>query len=97
MRLINILLNIHRLQHLPTPRRLNNHCHQLYVPNHLPTLHDPHSHRLSPIVPIYSHTDIWFLVLLFRLLELDLVILMRVVGEDVGLVDLTPFEDLPGS
>lgn len=65
----------------------------------LPALHDPHDRRLRLVVAVRRDPLVRFLVLGFRLLELDLVDLdavlrvgeVAVEGEGVGRVDVLAF------
>ena len=82
---INIPLNIRHRQYAPT-HCLGNHLrHQLRMRNRLAALHDAHNRRLALEITVLSDADMCFLVLLFSLLELDLVDFDAILGvREVG-------------
>ena len=71
--LFNIVLDIRRVQHATALGSLDHFHHQLLVSDGLAALHNPHNRCLRLVFPIRLHPLVSRLVLLFRLLELDLV------------------------
>lgn len=71
--LLDILLDVCRLQHAPAAGSLDHLGHQFGVRDGLATLHDPDDRGLRLVVPIGSHALVRCLVLLLRLLQLDLI------------------------
>lgn len=81
--LLNILLDVRRIQHTPTLRGRNDFTDQLRMRNALPALHNPNNSRLRLVIAIRSYTLVGLLIFLFGLFGLDLVDLDAVpwVGE----------------
>lgn len=97
--LLNVRLDLRGLQCPPVAGGLDHLGNQLRVLDCLAALHDPHDGRLCLEVPVRGHPLVRCLVLLFGLLELDLVDLdahLRIgepgiVGECVCRVDILAF------
>lgn len=94
--LLNVLLDIRRIQHASSLRRRNDFTDQLCMRNALPALHDPYNGRLGLIVAIRSDTFVGLLILLLGLFGLDLIDLdavprvgeVDIHGKSIGVVDL---------
>ena len=69
--LVDILLDIDRLQRPPALGRLDRLGDQLLMPDRLAALHDAHNGRLSLVLPVRRHPLVRLLVLFLGLLELD--------------------------
>lgn len=94
--LLNVLLDICRIQHAPSLGCRDDLTHQFCMGNGLPALHDPNNSRLRLEIAICSDALMGLLILLFRLFGLDLVDLdavpwmgeVEIRGKSVGFVDI---------
>ena len=94
--LLDILLDVRRVQHSPCLRRRNHFTDQLGMRNTLSALHDPDNCRLRLEITIRRHTLVGLLIFLFGLLGLDLVDLdtvpwmgeVEVHGKAICLIDI---------
>ena len=71
--LLNVLLNIRRIQHTSTLRSSNDLRNQLSVRNRFPALHNADNRSLGFVVPVRCDTLVSLLVLLLGLFGLDLI------------------------
>ena len=81
--LLNVLLNVRRIQYAPGLCSRNDFTDQLRVRDGLSALHDPNNGRLRLIIAIRSDTLVCLLILLLGLFGLDLIDLDAIprVGE----------------
>ena len=97
--LLNILLNVRRVQHAPSLGCRNDFTNQLRMRNALSALHDPDNSRLCLIIAIRSYTLVGLSILLFSLFGLNLVDLdavprmgeTEVYSEGICVVDVFTF------
>lgn len=98
--LLNVLLDVRRIQHASSLRCRNDFTDQLRMRNALPALHDPNNRRLCLVIAIRSYAFVGLLILLFSLFGLNLVDLdaipwvgkVEIHGEGIGVVDVfTPW------
>jgi len=88
--LLNVLLDIRRVQNPSTLSRLDDFCYELCVPYRSPTLHDSNDRCLGLIVPICYDPLMGLFVLFFSFLELDLIDLYSVLRIGKAVIDREP-------